>query len=102
MLMANRPEIRILVTGASGFVGSHALAAFAERSLPVIAIGRNLPLQPRETETWLRADLLVRDQLKSILKDVAPTHVVHLAGGVFSSAIETIDANLTTTLNLLH
>jgi nucleoside-diphosphate-sugar epimerase len=70
---------RVLVTGATGFVGRHALAPLAERGFEVHAVARR-----RGTDrlaTWHELDLL-RDDPVPLLARLRPTHLLHLAWNV--------------------
>lgn len=68
---------RILVTGASGFVGQHCLRPLAAAFGEVIALSR----QARQSESgilWKQFDLLGENPAE-IIDDVRPTHLLHLA-----------------------
>jgi nucleoside-diphosphate-sugar epimerase len=69
---------RVLVTGASGFIGRHALPALAERGFDIHAVSS----QPRTASagvTWHRCDLLGASGIPALLQRVSPTHLLHLA-----------------------
>lgn len=68
---------RVLVTGASGFVGRHSLAALAARGFDVHAV--RATGMPDGSGTWHRVDLTDRDQAAGLLDEVRPTHLLHLA-----------------------
>jgi nucleoside-diphosphate-sugar epimerase len=68
---------RVLVTGASGFVGRHSLAALATRGFDVHAV--HASKTPDTSATWHRVDLLDRDQAARLLDQVRPTHLLHFA-----------------------
>lgn len=71
---------RVLITGASGFVGSHLAKFLAERGYPVWASfhqnKRKLPVPVR----WVPADLRVRQQVFNLVRRSRPHYVFHLAG----------------------
>jgi nucleoside-diphosphate-sugar epimerase len=67
--------VRVLVTGASGFVGRHALAALAARGYEVHAVARN----PLPGFTNYPVDLLDEAQRRALVARVAPSHLLHLA-----------------------
>ncbi len=81
---------RILVTGAGGFIGRHALAPLAAAGA-VVGTGRRPPA-PAETSAeapalaeasagiaWHAADLLDADDRRALVAAVRPTHLLHLA-----------------------
>jgi nucleoside-diphosphate-sugar epimerase len=81
---------RIVLTGATGFVGAHALKALADAGHDVHAVARNSgPKLPGVT--WHEADLLASAQ---VLNDVRPELLVHLAWyaehGQFWNSVENL------------
>lgn len=87
---------RLLLTGATGFVGSHATAALLERGFEVHALARGRPGEPGPANvTWHEVDLLDPAATDAIVRTVAATHLVHLAWyaehGAFWDAPENLD-----------
>jgi nucleoside-diphosphate-sugar epimerase len=84
---------RVLVTGASGFVGRNTLAALAARGFEVHAVARNPPAE--SSVQWHAADLLAPVELDELVAGVRPTHLLHLAWyaehGRFWDAPENVD-----------
>ena len=73
---------RILVTGAAGFVGRHALAALAAASGPadrILGIGRGRPAVLPERVAYETVDLLDEPALNACVAGFRPTEVLHLA-----------------------
>ena len=69
---------RVLVTGASGFIGRHALAPLAARGFEVIALSRDAgPAVPGVT--WRHGDLLAASEARRLIDDVRPSHLLHCA-----------------------
>jgi nucleoside-diphosphate-sugar epimerase len=69
---------RVLVTGASGFIGRHCLPLLVERGFEVHALALGSP--PAATDVfWHTADLLDEVRTRSALHAVRPTHLLHLA-----------------------
>jgi nucleoside-diphosphate-sugar epimerase len=80
----------VLVTGAGGFVGRHAVADLIARGFTVHGVGR----KPSHDDsiTWHQADLLDDGARAALLHAVRPSHLFHLAWetrhGYFWSAPE--------------
>jgi nucleoside-diphosphate-sugar epimerase len=87
---------RVLVTGASGFIGRHALAPLAAAGFEVHAVTSSRP--PADAPAgvlWHRADLLAPDDAASLVGEVRPTHLLHFAWytrpGAYWTASENLD-----------
>jgi nucleoside-diphosphate-sugar epimerase len=72
---------RLLFTGASGFIGRHCLPALHSSGYEVHAVSRRLPLTTSGDEDirWHQADLLDPEQVKALVAEIQPTHLLHLA-----------------------
>lgn len=104
---------KILITGASGFAGSHLVdylvnknkdtifaTYYSENSLSMLSS------QKHKIET-IKVDLTLKDQVKKLISDVKPDILYHLAAFAspaksFSSPAETILNNISSQLNLLE
>ena len=69
---------RVLVTGATGFVGRVAVAALAERGLEIHAAAR-LRADDVPADACHEVDLLAEGAPEGLVRDAAPTHLLHLA-----------------------
>jgi nucleoside-diphosphate-sugar epimerase len=87
--------MRVLVTGASGFVGRHCLAALRESGSEIHATARHLPAGNWDGVTWHAADLLDGAARQALLDRIRPTHLLHAAWfatpGLFWTALENVD-----------
>jgi nucleoside-diphosphate-sugar epimerase len=70
---------RVLVTGATGFIGRHLLAPLVERGFDVHAVTHRAPLSVASGCTWHVSDLLDTTQIAPLMQAVQPTHLLHLA-----------------------
>ena len=70
---------RVLLTGASGFIGRHCLAGLHQRGFEIHAVDIQ-PLAPTTGEiNWHKIDLLNHSQAKMLLEHLRPTHLLHFA-----------------------
>ncbi len=70
---------RVIVTGASGWIGSHALPFLVERGYEVHAVANRGGSAPARGVEWHRVDLLDESAVTAMLERVRPTHLLHLA-----------------------
>lgn len=68
--------MRVLLTGASGFIGRHVLQLLLEQSVEVITLGRTDLNRSLRHE---QCDLLQTLDFSTIMERVQPTHLIHLA-----------------------
>jgi GDP-4-dehydro-6-deoxy-D-mannose reductase len=79
----NRP---VLITGAAGFAGGHLLQLLSGAS-DLVAWARSTPKPGFATlARWQQVDLLDRERVRSLIADLRPAAVYHLAG--FSQVAE--------------
>lgn len=96
----------VLVTGASGFIGTNLCARLAENRAEVHAVSRTIRADlPAGVRPW-RSDIREYDEVKRIFREVKPTLVFHLAGHVQGSrALDQVEptlvGNLLTTVHML-
>ena len=83
--------MRVLVTGATGFVGRHTLTPLLERGFEVHAVART----PGEADVvWHTADLLAAGAPEALLASVQPTHLLNLAWNAQPGVYWTTPENL--------
>jgi nucleoside-diphosphate-sugar epimerase len=70
---------RVLVTGTSGFIGSHLGAALAARGCRVIGVDRLDPAAPTQGVEHRRCDIREWEPLAAVMREVRPDAVLHLA-----------------------
>ena len=69
--------MKILVTGASGFIGRHCCTQLSALGYEVHAVSSKS--QSDETVHWHKADLLDSQQSIRLIRNIQPTHLLHLA-----------------------
>ncbi|MDX6327327.1 MAG: GlcNAc-P-P-Und epimerase [Nocardioidaceae bacterium] len=74
---------RVLVTGSSGFIGTNVLDhCLAQDDVAVLGVDLRPPRREPHREHWVQADVTRPHALLGLMKDFAPTALVHLAGEV--------------------
>lgn len=68
--------MKVLLTGASGFIGGYVLNALQYHNIAVVAVGRS---QPRALTEFIQADLLSIHDFAPLIKQSQATHLLHLA-----------------------
>lgn len=96
---------RILVTGASGFMGGQLCCSLAAQGLDVVAVSRRTGFKLPGVRT-MALDLLDVAAVKTAMTELRPDVVYHLAaqslpGVSWEQPVETYRANIDGTLNLL-
>lgn len=87
---------RIVVTGASGFIGRHVLSPLLARGYEVVAVCRRMPSGTWPSDlAWRECDLCDSAQVKTMLDEVRPFGLVHLAWITTPGDYWTSAANLT-------
>jgi len=72
---------KVLLTGASGFIGRHCLPALVARGYEVHAISskEHAAIRMLDGVRWQQADLLDAVQVSALLAQIEPTHLLHSA-----------------------
>ena len=73
--------MKVLVTGCTGFVGRHVMAAL--RDAGHAAVGSDIGSPAGGTSTYLPMDVRDPDSIASVLADMAPDAILHLGGIAF-------------------
>lgn len=101
-------DLRLLVTGATGFAGRHLLRHFASRIPSAELHGTTLsPAGDSRSVTLHQLDLRADEATRRLVREVQPTHVAHLAAmssprKSHADAWGTIENNLRAQVNLLE
>jgi len=84
---------RVLVTGASGFIGRQSLEPLQRRGFEVHAVYLTKPLDGTHGVTWHKADLLNENDSRVLCQEVRPTHLLHFAWYVHPKDYKTSSKN---------
>lgn len=70
--------MRVLLTGASGFLGQYMLRMLQDSGIETIAVGRTLPPQC-DSSHFRQVDLLDERNFDDLVSSIGATHLLHLA-----------------------
>lgn len=94
-------DVRVLITGATGFIGKPLTKALIDAGCEVLALARKAP-SDEDQINWLEADLSNDESYRDAIVAFAPEVVIHLAWqGIPDYSLETSLANLNQSLRLL-
>ena len=99
--------MRILVTGACGFVGRHLLAEFVYRGHVAYGIDRGAAPAGLPVQDFLSVDICDAEAMNAAVRRIAPDACVHLAAIAFvpsgkSAPVKMIEVNVMGTTHLLE
>jgi len=97
---------RVLVTGASGFLGAHLCRRLTEHSAEVHAVSRSLRVSQTSALRWWQGEMADVATVRSLLQAVKPAVIFHLSGLVTASpnldlVLPTAHSLLISTINIL-
>jgi nucleoside-diphosphate-sugar epimerase len=83
---------KVLLTGASGFIGRHCIPFLKKRNFEIHAISRKILPTSDPDVYWHEADLLDIKSINAHIKDISPTHLLNLAWitapGAYTTSLE--------------
>jgi nucleoside-diphosphate-sugar epimerase len=86
---------RVIVTGASGFIGRYTLPMLVQSGFEVHAVSRHPDPEPCEGVFWHHLDIMDEQGVDALCSNVQATHLLHLAWytehGKFWHADENLD-----------
>ena len=112
--MGSLEEVRVLVTGATGFIGSHLVRRLAHEGAEINIISRNESSMNNLLSKYVGGDLILHkadlenfSSINRCVKSINPEKVFHLGGFVnlkrdFNTANICVRTNIQGTLNMLN
>lgn len=103
--------MKVLVTGATGFIGSYLMEMCSSRGDDVTGTSFQPTTRPEDTEAFAsrirRMDIAGLEQVMGVLRDVKPDVIFHLAAQSYPALswfapIETLNTNVIGTTNLFE
>lgn len=97
---------KILVTGATGFIGHHLCQRLLKVGADVYGVSRFKRSSNDSSVQWLQGDVREFDQMRQIVTSIKPDIIFHMAGYVSGSrgidaVRSSLENNLVSTVNLL-
>lgn len=97
---------KILVTGATGYIGPHLCRRLCTYGLDVHAVSRTVRSMNEESIHWWQGDLTDIATVRDLLNAIKPEVIFHLCGYAAGGrdlelVLPTFNSNLITTVNLL-
>ena len=77
--MSDQTAGRVLLTGASGFIGYHAIAPLLQKGFEVVACYNRRKPPEIAGVTWMQANLLDDAGIKSLIEAAKASHLLHCA-----------------------
>jgi nucleoside-diphosphate-sugar epimerase len=74
-----RNDMRVLVTGGSGFIGTNLVEHFASRGYEVCNFDIASPRNPVHLPYWVKGNLLEAKGLRALVRDFDPEVIFHMA-----------------------
>jgi nucleoside-diphosphate-sugar epimerase len=103
---ADHPGKRVMVTGGSGFIGSHLCRQLASEGYEVYSASRTAPADVPASVRWVSLDVNDPPAIAKVISDLRPDIVYHLAAQVTGArdravVLPTFQTNLASTVALL-
>jgi nucleoside-diphosphate-sugar epimerase len=95
---------KAIVTGATGFIGSHLCARLFQSGAEVHAVSRSR--NTKSNVNWWRVDLQDISSVRQLLRDIQPDLIFHLSGHVTAApdlkfALSTFESHVVSTIYML-
>lgn len=102
----NKKKMKIIVTGGSGFIGSHTVNELVKRGHEVISVDRSMNWRNKDAR-YLELDVTNKVRTENLINEIKPDLILHLAGilgtsETWSHVQETVDSNINGALNVLQ
>jgi nucleoside-diphosphate-sugar epimerase len=96
--------MRLLITGGSGFIGTHLVDLFLEKGYEFVNVSDVAPKKTTHLKFWVECDLADVHKLKRIFREFKPEGVVHLAArtDVGYTSINDYSINVLMTKNIVE
>src|ERR1700683_1086925 len=93
---------RVLLTGASGFIGQPTINSLQRRGFEIYAISRKPIFETLPNVVWCEADLHDHSAIKELVSSIKASHLLHLAWYVEHGAYWASEENLKWVISSLN
>jgi len=96
-------EMKILITGGSGFIGTNLMCDYINKGLEIINIDTNCPKISEHKKYWRRLDIRNYKALEKEIIEFDPDYIIHLAArtDLDGKSVEDYDSNSVGVENIL-
>lgn len=96
--------MKILITGASGFIGTNILEDLIDKGYEVLNIDWKEPKIPERKSVWKKIDICNYKKFRESVLEFAPDYLLHLAArtDLDGKTLADYDANITGVENLMR
>jgi nucleoside-diphosphate-sugar epimerase len=103
--VSSAPE-RALVTGASGFIGTHVCERLRGHDVEIHGVSRRDPTEERAVDRWWNGNIADPSWVRRVVAEVRPDVIYHLAGWVDgdrapAAVLPSVHHNVLGTVNIL-
>ena len=84
--------MRLLITGGSGFIGTNLVEYYSRKSVMLLNLDWNPPLDAAQRPAWRECDIMDQAVIRGHFQEFKPTHVVHLAARADTDESKDINA----------
>lgn len=95
--------MNILITGASGFIGTNLLEYFISKGYVVLNVDLNPPKIKQRIDVWKKVDICDYESFKTVVHQFKPDYILHLAArtDLYGKTLDDYSANILGVENLL-
>lgn len=101
--MKGTSNLNILITGASGFIGTNLLEYFISKGYVVLNVDLNPPKIKQRIDVWKKVDICDYKSFKTVVHQFKPDYILHLAArtDLYGKTLDDYSANILGVENLL-
>jgi len=95
-----KENIKILITGGSGFIGTNLVEHYVTKGYRVLSLDKAPPKIQNHLSIWKQVDILDLESLSANIQAFQPSHIIHLAARTDLDEKKNIEGYKTNTLGV--